>query len=436
MQKNIKTALMMGSGAISYTSNAPYSANTAQQYFANETKAFVQSQAQWSSNMVTARVQGVDYNNFYTYHTLKIRTSDVINPTTGNALSDDWQRILIVGGNVDYIPRGAKITYNGNTWLVVNPDNIQSVIGTAVVRKCAATWNHFDYYGNVLSEPFCYGDGANNLSTAKNYQENMVLMNAYQHACMQYSPTTNELADNVRMILGNHCYEARGVQNFVQEFSSDQNSVHIQFFDLAIAEPLDIDDMANKVANGKAFSWVIAISGVEALAVGDTATFTATSTRNGTPVASAAEYPVTYQWSSSNTAIATINPNTGVLTGVSAGGCYITCTLVENPLKQSSWQIQVSEAVTGNSVDWNAQLPISIAQYSEATISATYYENGVATINAITYAFSGADPRSYTATVTGNSVRIQCWYDDQNPLGITATCNGETATASIELNGW
>lgn len=436
MQKNIKTALMMGNGALSFATNAPHTENDAKQYFVGETKAFFQAQAQWSSNMVTAQVQGVDYQDFYKYHTFKLRTSSVINPTTGTALSDDWQKILIVGGNIDYVPRGAKITFNGNTWLVVNPSNIQSVIGTAIVRRCGATWNHLDYYGNVLSEPFCFGEGANNLATANNYRENMVLMNEYQHACMQYSPETSTISQNIRMILGNQCYSVRGVQNFVQEFSSDQNSVHIQYFDLAIAEPLEIDDMVNRVAGGMDFRWKIYISGVEALAVGDTATFTASSTRNEVPVESTEENPIHYVWSSGNTAIATIDPETGVLTGVSAGTCVITCSLVENPHNQSSWQIEVSEAVTGEVVVWNSQPPESIAQYSEATLTATYYENGVATTEAVTFALSGANPRSYTATVNGNSVRIQCWEDDPNALIVTATRNGKTATATIELEGW
>jgi hypothetical protein len=215
MQKNIKTALLVNGGALSYKSNAPCTANTATQYFASETKAFVQEQAQWSSNMVSAQVQGIVYADFYTYYTVNIRVSALINPTTGTQLSDDWQRILIVGGNIDYLPRGAKVVFNGNTWIVTNPSNIQSVLGTAVVRKCTATWNHLDYYGNILSEPFCYGSGANDLSTANNYQENMVLLNAYQHACMQYSPETSELAQNLRIILGSQCYAVRGLQKYM-----------------------------------------------------------------------------------------------------------------------------------------------------------------------------------------------------------------------------
>ena len=356
MQKDIANGVMLGSPfGPQYGTNNPYNCDTQTQYYAQRTKMFNAERLPWASNVVSAQIQGLNYSDFYTYATVNIRTANLIDPTTGLNLGSDWQRIICLDMNVDFLPRGAKVVFNGNVWLVINPMNVQSITGTSVIRRCNALWNYLDEDGNVQSEPFCFGQGAYDLATTDYVQEQMILMKGYQHCVMQLNQATSVLKQNYRMILGNNAYSVRGVQNFVLEFSQDASSTHIQYFDLQITEPLESDDMVNKVAGG--------------LDVADTEP----------------------------------GPN--------------------NPTPQ------------GPAVYWTQTPPEAIEAYGSATLTAAYAENGAATSDLVTFSFDGPNDQSYTSIVNENTASIQCWRYDPEPLVVTASCNGQSVSAQIQLEG-
>lgn len=285
VQTGIRNALLTaGKPYLQRGTNNPYNGDTQTQYFADASRAFARKNLRWSSNMVLAQVQGLDYNDFYAYKPLRIRTAMMIDPTTGKNLGSDWQKIMVENPKIDFLPLGAKVVFNGNTWLVVNPMNVQSITGTSVIRRCNATWNHLDYYGNILHEPFCYGQGAGDLATGNSVKEGMILIDAYQHSVMQLNPDTEEIMHNRRMILGHQAYTVRGVQDFAQEFTEDIDSAHIQYFDLESAEPLAIDDMENRVADGLTFQWKIALPEKVQMKAGQEETLTPISYRSGEAV--------------------------------------------------------------------------------------------------------------------------------------------------------
>lgn len=435
MQANIKNALLMNGRRQHFSSNSPYNADTQKQYYARETKAFYQKNIQYGSNVVTAQVQGLDYQNFYEYQQKRIRVSNLIDPTTGNNLGADWQKMIIEDGNIDFLPRGAKVIFNGNVWLVVNPMNVQSVTGTSIIRRCNATWNHLDEYGNILSEPFVYGHGANDLATGNRVTEYMILMNGYQHGLMQLNPQTHGLHHNMRMILGSQCYAVRGVQNFAQEFSQDISSVHIQFFDLEAAEPLEeLDDMENRVAEGKRFSWVILTEGAERMIAGTEQQLRATSVVNGG--APKQDLKMTYEWKSNNPEVLEVTPN-GLATAKQNGTATVTCTLAENPTITAEMTIAVEEPEMESYIGWRSEPPKEIEQYNSATLTAVYYEYGAATKEPVKFTFSGAPEECYSAEVSGNNVTIMCLLADPAPLVVTATHeDGSTVSASVALRGW
>lgn len=433
MQKGIKNALMAnGNSAIGYTTNNPYNGDTLHQYYADETKTFFHENLKWSSNFVRAQVQGVNYSDFFAYTYLNVRTSNVIDPTTGKNLGSDWQRIIIENPSIDFLPRGAKVVYNGNVWLVTNPMNIQSVTGTSVVRRCNATWHYLDYYGNVKAEPFCYGQGDINLATGNSVKENMILMDSYQHCVMQYNPDTAVIAHNMRMILGNQAYSVRGVQNFVQEFSLDENSTHIQFFDLEAAEPLEIDDMEAKVAGGKTFHWEISVSGSNSMNTGTEQTLTANSLRNREPPSE----ETSYLWESSDETVATVDES-GKVQAKSEGNAVIVCQLEQNPKYATVFPIFVKNSVLGIGVEWKGTVPQSIVQYQTITLEAAIYENGVETENTATFAFEGPENgQYYSAEIDGNKATITCWLPSEIPLTVIATYAGHKVEADVLLKGW
>ena len=435
MQTGIRNALLTaGKPYLQRGTNSPYNGDTQTQYFADASRAFARKNLRWSSNMVLAQVQGLDYNDFYAYKPLRIRTTMMIDPTTGKNLGSDWQKIMVENPKIDFLPLGAKVIFNGNTWLVVNPMNVQSITGTSVIRRCNATWNHLDYYGNILHEPFCYGQGAGDLATGNSVKEGMILIDAYQHSVMQLNTETEEIMHNRRMILGHQAYSVRGVQDFAQEFTEDMGSAHIQYFDLESAEPLAIDDMENRVADGLSFQWKISLPEDVQMKAGQEETFVPASYRNGS---SEAEIGVEYLWSSSDENILLVGAE-GRVKAVQEGNASIVCSLKKNPSIATKMAVTVVSKETSipASLEWVTPVPEQLAKYDECTIEAAYYADGVKTEESITYSFSGPDDAAYSATQSGNIVQVKCWLPSTQPLVMTAECKNIIKTVEIKLTGW
>ena len=435
VQAGIRNALLTaGKPYLQRGTNSPYNGDTQTQYFADASRAFARKNLRWSSNMVLAQVQGLDYNDFYAYKPLRIRTTMMIDPTTGKNLGSDWQKIMVENPKIDFLPLGAKVIFNGNTWLVVNPMNVQSITGTSVIRRCNAVWNHLDYYGNILHEPFCYGQGAGDLATGNSVKEGMILIDAYQHSVMQLNPETEEIMHNRRMILGHQAYSVRGVQDFAQEFTEDMGSAHIQYFDLESAEPLAIDDMENRVADGLSFQWKISLPEDVQMKAGQEATFVPAAYRNGS---SEEESGVEYLWSSIDENILLVGAE-GHVKAVQEGNASIVCSLKKNPSIASKMAVAVVSKETSipASLEWVTPVPEQLAKYDECTIEAAYYADGVKTEESITYSFSGPDDAAYSATQSGNIVQVKCWLPSTQPLVMTAECKNIIKTVEIKLTGW
>lgn len=435
MQTGIRNALLTaGKPYLQRGTNSPYNGDTQTQYFADASRAFARKNLRWSSNMVLAQVQGLDDNDFYAYKPLRIRTTMMIDPTTGKNLGSDWQKIMVENPKIDFLPLGAKVIFNGNTWLVVNPMNVQSITGTSVIRRCNAVWNHLDYYGNIQHEPFCYGQGAGDLATGNSVKEGMILIDAYQHSVMQLNPETEEIMHNRRMILGHQAYTVRGVQDFAQEFTEDISSVHIQYFDLESAEPLAIDDMENRVADGLSFQWKISLPEEVQMKAGQEETFVPASYRNGS---SEAESGIEYLWSSSDENILFVGAE-GHVKAVQDGNASILCSLKKNPSITAKMAVAVVSKETSipASLEWITSIPKQLAKYDACAIEAAYYSDGVKTEESITYSFSGPDDAAYTATQSGNIVQVKCWLPSTQPLVMTAECKNIIKTVEIKLTGW
>lgn len=466
MYDGVRNALLNGKNPLAFTTNAPRTENDQHQYFGEATKQFIMQNAQYASNLFTAQIQGMDYENFYDYTDVRIRVAQVIDPTTGQNLGDDWRRIMIENTNLDFIPRGAKVVYNGNTWLVTNPDNIASVSGTAIIKRCNATWHHLDWYGNILTEPFCYGQGSNDLATANNIKINMILLDAYQHCSMQLNPDTRELAHNRRLLLGDQAYSVRGLQNFVQEIGDDLNSVHIQFFDVSREEALRaIDDITNRVADGLGFSWTINLSGTSEMVAGNTQTLKATSVRNGITLVTDSEnavhvklsvneeglpewipvdgtetegvllHEVSYLWESSDEEVATVDED-GKVTAIAAGDVTITCKLQQNEAISATMSVTVTETAAEPTLVWETEPPTRAAQYQAVTFKAVLIVDGEPSDEPVAYTFSGASERDYSVAIDGNTVTLTAYTLPKKPLEVQAECNGMTLTASIAFVGW
>ena len=321
----------------------------------------------------------------------------------------------------------------GSTWLVTNPANISSAVGGGIMRRCNTTWNHMDWYGNVLKEPMVLESVKLN-ANANDFQETVLMMQGYFNIIIQRNEETTDLYVNSRMILGRMAYQITGYADVGQEFTGDEESVRLLRFTARMTEPdKEKDDLVNRVANAYPFRWEINVGGKAVMSAGEKAKFTAASLRNGIAADGDAEHPTRYLWHSSDEAVCRVDA-VGNVTAVGEGDCTITAVLVQNPEWSGSYAVSVAQSVSG--AHWSADPVERLSPYQTAALTAVYTENGVETEDAVVWTYSGADESAYTAEEDGNTVTITCWAGSAAPLRVTASCKGQSVSAEIALEGW
>lgn len=435
-EKYIQSVALQSGAGIGPVSNTPTQyGNRQHQYLAHRTEQFVKARAKYSSDFVQANVQGLVAEDFYRYVSTFIRFADIAaQSATGSKNVDDVKVILFSEPSIDYFPIGAKIQTMGSTWLCINPSNISSVHSTAIVQRCNAAYCLYDYYGNIVTEPIIVEKVAM-ASNSNSTPENLVMMEGYFNVTCQLNEYTKALGQNQRLILGSKAYHITGFTDFIQEFTGDYDSVHLLRFSIRIEEPTESDDLINHIENGKNYSFSAEISGADEITAGESTQLTAHFIKNGTEVQATEQYPLTWEWASSDNTLATVSAD-GAITAINEGDVQISAHLAQSKEITAVFNMKINKANTNPFVNFIGAIPAEIEQFDNATIEAGYYENGALTSNIVEWSFSGADEKSYYTVINDNYVTISCLRADDNPLIVTATYGEYKISVAISLEGY
>ncbi|MBQ0125490.1 MAG: Ig-like domain-containing protein [Clostridiales bacterium] len=432
-KKYLQNAASFSSSGKTVVQNTPEEYSGRQrQYLSRRTQEFVEKRAFLSSDFVEAEIQGLT-EDFYAWTTTRIRMSDIstLNQTAITSKKiDDYKEVLIPDLDIDYLPVGAKIKAMGSTWIAVNPSNISSVNATSIVARCNASFNYYDEYGNIQTEPLIL-EKTSMLGNRNESPLNLVLMTGYFSAVCQLNDVTSKLSENSRIILGKKAYSITGYTDFIQEFTGDYDSWHICAFTLRVEEPTELDDIPNRIADGKSqrFSARIEnVSEITSLSVGETVQITPKFIVNG----KVSELPLEWEFTSSAANVSITSE--GLLTGLSEGTTTVTAALKQNPDIFTSFEINVS-GTAENKIAFVGLTPHRIKQYSFAEYKAAYFENGEQTDKPIEWEMLGA-LADYKPVVSGNEVKIYCISASSTPLVLRAKYQGLITEISIDLDGY
>lgn len=437
LQENIKSGILSsGDSRVFIPTNRPDQYSSRQkEYFAKRTASFREKKLKYATDYFVGQVQGLVLEDPTKWITTRFRMAEVVRPSSAIQRDfDDYKMVMMEDPTIDYIPQGAKFDAMGSIWLMWNPANVSAPGATGIVRRCRATWNHLDYYGNLLQEPLIVENTVAQDSSGK-YREFTNETQGYFTITCQKNGYTTQLDNNSRLILGAGAYRITGFTDFLEEFTGDFDSVRLIRFVVRYEEPNDrIDDMVNHVAGGKEFNWEITLSGTPSLYVGNTGKIVPTSQRNGVIVTDSAENPITYAWESSDETVCTVDED-GNLVAVGAGTAVISATLEQNPAHSAQMTVSVEDAENTKAVLFKGTMPDKLRYYETATISAAYYEDGQETDKPVKFYFSGADTGTYSAEVNDNTVTVTCYGGSVEPLTIYAQHGNCEATTSVKLIG-
>ena len=414
-------------------------ASRQKQYMAKRSIVFDNQRAYLSSDYFNAEVQGLNPDDFYSWVNTNIRLSDVSKTSSATATkkTDDYKEVLLPEYHIDYFPIGAKIITAGNTWICINPSNISSVKTTALVARCNASYNSFDDFGNVVTEPIVV-EKYSMLGNDNEKPNNLVLMDGYFNITCQLNDNTRRLHQNSRIMLGTNVYHITGMTDFIQEFTGDRNSCHLLTFTVRLEEVTDADDVTkNFIANGNNYSFSASISGISELNVGQTAQMTAHFKATYAEDLLPSSQEATWTWSSSDENVVTVDED-GVVTAKSVGNATIQAVMEQNTAISSQIELAVKQVNIAPYVAFNGAIPSKLTQYGTIDITAAYYENGVETDNELTWKFGGANFMDYGYVIgeNGKEISLACFNASKEPLIITVEYGEYSAKISIELEGY
>lgn len=425
-------ATLSGRGAFP-KKNREYSDGSLQtQYFQNETVAYAAEVGHLASNVFSADCQGLNTENFFEWRKVKLRSIRAAQAQTGSTMPGDWQRIyLIAPTNFTYLPQGAMVKYADNTWIVFKDKNIAAVFGSAIVRRCNAVINLLDWYGNVVHLPISYAK-METLGNAPHTTENTITSKNYIACICQLNEYSEKFTENTRIILGKTAYAMRGLDNFTREFTDDPDSAHLLTFTIERTELQSFDNAELGVADYYGLLWKIEVGYANSMRPGMTQQITAKSRRNNAYADGDAEHPVSYVYSSSDENVLTVDEN-GLVTAVGEGTASITVSLAQNPGVSQTVEIEVP-AAENEYVAFTGTIPTVLHEYAPITVSAAYFENGVATEEPVEISFSGPEKSAYAAVADGKSgYTLTAYHASPIPLTITARYGDYTATAEVRI---
>lgn len=433
MRDAIKNAQLTMTRAVPVQTDAPYDSGPITSRFSVETALMYEKIAPYAGNVFQAQVQGLDYEDFYKWTDCLIRSTPVVDASTGDNMNPDWQRIMIIDRHIDFLPIGAYVKFNNNVWIVYNPDNVTSDIGTGVIQRCNTTYNTLDWYGNIVKTPMVVTKGKV-LASSPYYMEYSSIMDGYGHVLIQYNENTKDIHDNTRFLLGNSAYSFYGVVNYAQEFTGNDDSVHIIKTDFRVNEIIETDDRENRVADGNGFSFDIDVPASVSCLVGRTATLNPICRRNGKTVVSTDEHPITLSFYTDDPSVATAYD--GEIHGVSSGNTNVLVMLSENTSISENVSVTVENATSDDYVAFIGGVPAEAPVFSSFTVHAAYYEDGEKTSDPVTFKYYGVPDNAVTLTDNGdNTATIEVWTAS-GTLVIEASANGVFATAKVVLEGF
>ena len=418
-----------------YATNAPAQYSDKQhEYFADPTRAFVKKYAKYASDYVSAQVQGLNASDPQAWETYNIRMSDAIMRTSMLARKiDDFKFVIFDDPSVNYVPEGTKINTMGSIWLAINPGNVAGVNGNAIVRRCRATWNHYDEYGNILQEPICV-DKLLAGASESDPQDAGLITRGYFNVICQYNKWTAQLNTNSRIILGSGAYKITGYSDFTEEFTGNNDTVRLLEFTVRYEEPnFEIDDMENRIAGGKIDAISLEVSGNTDIAIGaDPVQFVVHAYRGQNKTEYINDSAWSYVWTSSNTGAIAITQD-GAASAISSGTSTVRVSVEQNPNLYAEIVVNAIQPPASPMVGFTSLVPEKLRAYDSITLTAQYFNGEDWTNDPIEWNTTGANLECFSAQASGEGFVITAFSSSEEPLVVTASCNGASVSAQIYL---
>jgi hypothetical protein len=302
---------------------------TPAQNYLNDLQQFVNEQFANASNVFTIQEETAFASN--TYQNVEVRINHVINTATGINQGDDYKKILFKNLSHPTKP-GYMYFFDDNYWIALNTETIKSATSSCIVKRCNNTLRWIDSQGGMHKIP-CIIDYR--IQENRDYAtagSSFVNPSGVIEVITQFNSEVNLIKPNQEFLIGTpgnwtgYKVVGGGIGNFANNKTLDNTSQGmIRITMTTYQHDTEMDDEVNGISavNNNVYSVTISDKNLVGT-VGGTAQLFASVLFNGNSVSR------TLVWSTTNTAIATVN-SSGLVSFVAPGSCTIRVALNNNP---------------------------------------------------------------------------------------------------------
>ena len=371
------------------------------------------------------------------YQNVDVRVNDVVNPTTGDNVEDDYKKILFQ--ELDHSVDLARMyRFDSNYWITINVDKIKTLFQTVLIKRCNNVLRWIDEETGALYEVPC--------SIAYLIKENrdystagsaLVVPSGMIECLFQVNSMSSKIKPNQRFLFGNQLnwtayrVEGGGINNFNNQQTTDNDSASLGRLSLATDYVnKQTDDIVNGIANAYDNIYSISLSQTSISGqASQTVQLLATVLLNGETVSR------NVTWASSNTSIATVS-SSGLVTFVATGTATITAKLENNSTVTTTCTATVVGSLVDNYVVIASPDKNYVLESQEQTWLVYLYKNGTQQSDAFTFSLdsNGIPSSNYTYTVLGsNSFKIK---NNKRYLGdvLEVSCVSGIYSKNITIN--
>ena len=194
----------------------------------------------WDNASTIEETQGQKEVGSAEFSTEELRVMSVIDPKTGNALGDDYRKIIYKDFENASRFMGKYYTFGGETWLTINTNTRIGATKSAILQRCNNTLKWFDnnsvlhtwacvFQRNLTGTAFIYGS------------EGVPEVDADSVIKVQRNSETNLISVNQRFIFDGHAFQVRQINNHISD-----TYLELYVFEMQVQSN---DDIQNDIAN-------------------------------------------------------------------------------------------------------------------------------------------------------------------------------------------
>lgn len=194
----------------------------------------------WDNASTIEETLGQKSNGSTEFESEELRVMSVINPKTGNALGDDYRKIIYKDFTNASRFLGKYYTFGGETWLTINTNTRIGASKSAILQKCNNTLKWYDSNGTLHSWA-CVFQRALSGTSFEYGSEGVPEVDADSLIKVQRNDETNLIPVNQRFIFDGHAFQVRQINNHISD-----TYLELYIFEIQVQSN---DDTQNDIAN-------------------------------------------------------------------------------------------------------------------------------------------------------------------------------------------